>query len=159
LANVAHSFKGRLFWIVARTCFALYRTCPLFGTLRASIGIIQRGNKFLVIERNDGRGLSLAGGMSRWREAEDETLRREILEETGLTVTSQELVLKYSSHAELPCVISAYAVETSGDPKDSWEGSVRWVTLDELLSHMIGSQHPVLEVLKKMAASSGVGRQ
>src|SRR5258708_3311878 len=56
-----------MFWIVARTCFTLYRWFPLFGKLRASIAVIHRDGKFLAIQRNDGRGISLPGGISQRR--------------------------------------------------------------------------------------------
>jgi len=56
-----------LFWIVARTYLVLYCRFPLFGTLRASIAIIQCGQQFLIIQRNDGCGLSLPGGLASWK--------------------------------------------------------------------------------------------
>jgi len=146
-------FKRRLFWIVARTCFTLYHWFPLFGTLRASIGIIHRNGKFLIIDRNDGRGFSLPGGISGWKETAEESLRREILEETGLTVTGKELLLEYYSDADVPCNISVFAVQASGDPKNSWEGSPQWMTADELEPRFVQSQRPVLEVLRKMSGN------
>jgi 8-oxo-dGTP pyrophosphatase MutT (NUDIX family) len=146
------NLKRRVFWIVARTCFALYRWFPLFGTLRASIGIIRRGQTFLVIQRNDGRGLSLPGGIAGWKEAEEQTLRREILEETGLTVTGQELRLHYGSTADVPCTISVFEVEVRGELKDSWEGSPRWMTASELAPRLLASQRPVLELLRQLSA-------
>jgi 8-oxo-dGTP pyrophosphatase MutT (NUDIX family) len=154
LPIVFHSLKRRAFWIVARTCFALYRTFPLFGTLRASIGILQRDDKFLVIHRNDGRGVSLPGGISGWKETEEETLGREIREETGLRVTGQELKLKYYSDADVPCSISVFEVQASGDLQNSWEGSFRWNTLAELEPRLVASQRPVVEVMKRMVVQA-----
>lgn len=151
------NLKRRMFWIVARTCFALYRWFPLFGTLRASIGMIRRGQTFLVIQRNDGRGLSLPGGISGWKEAEEQTLRREVLEETGLSVTGQELRLRYGSTADVPCTISVFEVEASGELRDSWEGSPRWMTTSELESRLLESQRPVLELLRKISAEARGG--
>lgn len=142
-------FKRRLFWTVARTCFALYRWFPLFGTLRAAIGIIQREDKFLLIHRNDGRGLSLPGGISKWRETAEETLGREILEETGLSVTGKELKLKYYSDADVPCNISVFAVQASGELQSSWEGSPQWMTAAEVEPRLLPSQRPVLELLRR----------
>jgi len=139
---------------VARTSFALYRWFPLFGTLRASIAIIQRGQQFLVIQRNDGRGLSLPGGIASWKEAEEETLRREVLEETGLTLTGQELRMQYHSTADVPCDISAFEVQAAGDLKNSWEGSPRWMTMAEIEPRILASQRPVLELLRKICAAS-----
>lgn len=139
---------------MARTCLALYRRFPVFGTLRASIAIIRRNQQFLVIQRNDGRGLSLPGGLASWQEAEEETLRREVLEETGLRVTGQELRMRYHSTADVPCDTSVFAVQATGELKNSWEGSPRWMTMAELEPQMLKSQRPVLELLCKMCAAS-----
>lgn len=147
------NLKRRVFWIVARTCFTLYRWFPLFGTLRASIGIIRRGQTFLVIQRNDGRGLSLPGGIANRKEAEEQTLRREVLEETGLSVTGQELRLRYGSTIDVPCTISVFEAEASGELKDSWEGSPRWMTASDLAPRLLESQRPVLALLHEIAAT------
>jgi 8-oxo-dGTP diphosphatase len=154
LRTLLDDFKRRLFWIVARTCFPLYHWFPLFGTLRASIGIIQHNGKFLIIHRNDGRGFSLPGGISGRNETAEESLRREIMEETGLSVTGKELLLEYYSEADVPCNISVFAVQASGDPKNSWEGSPQWMTVDELEPRFVQSQRPVLEVLRKMSGNT-----
>lgn len=143
-----------MFWMVARTCFTLYRRFPLFGTLRASIGIIQREGKFLMIHRNDGRGISLPGGISKRRETEEQTLAREVLEETGLSVTGKELKLKYYSNADVPCNISVFEVQASGELKNSWEGSPQWTTLAEIEPRLLPSQRPVLELLHAMSTSA-----
>jgi ADP-ribose pyrophosphatase YjhB (NUDIX family) len=140
--------------MVARTCFAFYRRLPLFGTLRGSIGIIQREDKFLTIHRNDGRGVCLPGGISRWREAEEETLYREILEETGLNVSGKEFKLKYYSEGEVPCIISVFEVQASGKLRNSWEGSAQWSTVAEMEPRLLISQRPVLEILKKMSTNA-----
>jgi 8-oxo-dGTP pyrophosphatase MutT (NUDIX family) len=147
------TLQRRLFWVVARTCFALYKWFPLFGSLRASIAIIRRDGKILAIERADGRGFSLPGGISSWRESEERTLRREVLEETGLTVTSQESKLRYHSRQDMPCTISVFEVQATGELKNSWEGTSRWMTLDELETRIIKSQRPVMELLKKTLAA------
>ncbi len=142
------NLRRRLFWVVARTCFALYRRFPLFGTLRASIAIIRRNQQFLVILRNDGRGLSLPGGLASWKESAEETLRREVLEETGLRVTALELRMRYHSTADVPCDISAFDVQASGELKSSWEGSPQWMTIAELEPTIVESQRPVLALLR-----------
>jgi 8-oxo-dGTP pyrophosphatase MutT (NUDIX family) len=153
---VLDDFKRRMFWIVARSCFTLYRWFPLFGTLRASLGIIRRDGKFLVIHRNDGRGLSLPGGISGWREAEEETLGREVLEETGLSVIGKELVLRFYSEVDIPCTVSLFEVKATGEVKDSWEGSPQWMTVEELEPRFVESQRQALEVLRKMSAAKTI---
>src|SRR5215470_7076657 len=121
-----NGFKRRLFWMVARTCFSLYRWFPLFGTLRASIAIIRNERRFLVIARNDGRGVSLPGGIARWRETEQETLSREVREETGLNVSGENFRLRYFSSWDVPCIISVFEVHAGGELRNSWEGSPQW---------------------------------
>ena len=152
--STIENLRRCLFWIVARTCFALYRRFPLFGTLRASNAIIRGNQQFLVIQRNDGRGLSLPGGIASWKEAEEETLRREVLEETGLTVTSQELRMRYCSTAEVPCDVSVFEVQATGELKNSWEGSPQWITMTELEPRILKGQRPVLELLRKISPAS-----
>ena len=143
------NFKRRLFWIVARTCFVLYRWFPLFGALRASVGIIRRDQTFLVIRRNDGRGLSLPGGISSWREAPEKTMRREVQEETGLKVTQEVLRLRYRSTVDVPCTISVFEAEAGGELQESWEGSPEWMTAEELAPRLLESQWPALELLRQ----------
>jgi len=157
LSTLFDNVKRQLFWIVARTCFTVYRWLPVFGTLRASVGIIRRSQTFLVIERNDGRGLSLPGGIAGWKEAEEETLRREVLEETGLSVSGEELRLRYRSTADVPCTISVFEAEASGELKNSWEGSPHWMTLAELAPRLLESQRPLLELLKTTSAERPAG--
>jgi 8-oxo-dGTP pyrophosphatase MutT (NUDIX family) len=151
---VLDDLKRRFFWIFARTCFALYGWFPLFGTLRASLGILHRDGKFLVIHRNDGRGICLPGGLSGWREAAEKTLEREVLEETGMTVTGKELLLRFFSEVDFPCTVSLFEVRATGEVKDSWEGSPRWMTVDEMAPQFVESQQPALEVMRKMSTKS-----
>jgi 8-oxo-dGTP pyrophosphatase MutT (NUDIX family) len=141
--------KRRLFWIVARMCFALYRRFPLFGSLRASVAIIRHRDDFLVLQRNDGRGLSLPSGIAKRKEAEEDTLRREVLDETGLTVHSPQLRMRYHSSADVPCDISVFEVQVAGELRNSWEGSPVWKTPAELESEILRSQRPVLELLRE----------
>jgi ADP-ribose pyrophosphatase YjhB (NUDIX family) len=122
----------------------------VFGSLRASIGVIHREKRILVIERNDGRGVSLPGGIAGWREALEETLRREVSEETGLSVTGANLLMQYHSNADVPCNISVFRAEADGELKGSWEGSPRWMTVEELEGRLLESQRPVLELMRKI---------
>ena len=144
------TLKRRFFWIFARTCFALYRTFPIFGPLRAAIAIIRRKGKFLVIQRNDGRGVSLPGGLAGWREEEELALRREVTEETGLEVTSAALLTRYQNTVDIPCLTWVFEAEARGDLKESWEGAPAWMTVAELEPQLVESQRPVLEWMKKI---------
>jgi 8-oxo-dGTP pyrophosphatase MutT (NUDIX family) len=146
--------KRRVFWIVARTGLFLYRRFPLFGTLRASIAIIHRDGQFLVIQRNDGRGVSLPGGIAGWKETEEETLRREVFEETGLRVTNHELRMRFHSTADVPCRVAVFEVQATGDLKVSWEGPPQWMTVAEIEGRILKSQRPVLELMSKLCATT-----
>ena len=152
LPFLAQTLKRGAFFVVARVCFALYRTFPVFGPLRGSIAVIHREHRILVIQRNDGRGMSLPGGIAGRGEAEEVTLRREVLEETGLTVKRAELQMTYYSGAEVPCNISVFRADASGELKESWEGTPLWMTVEDLEPRLIKSQRPVLELMKKIAA-------
>ena len=148
------NLKRRLFWIIYHVCFRLYRWFPVFGSLRASLGIIQHEDRlrFLVIQRNDGRGVCLPGGISSRGEAEESAVCREVHEETGLEVSSISLAMKYHSSADVPCNICVFLVKASGELRHSWEGQPQWMTVEELEPHLLESQRPTLELMKKLAA-------
>lgn len=145
------TLKHRAFWIVARPCFFLYHHFPVFGKLRAALGIIQRGKQFLIIHRNDGRGYCLPGGICGWKESAEDALRREVQEETGLTVTAAELTLTYFSTADVPCNTSVFEVEADGEAQSSWEGSAHWMLLTEFEPRLLASQRPILDLMRKMS--------
>jgi 8-oxo-dGTP pyrophosphatase MutT (NUDIX family) len=153
LGTFLENSKRRVFWLVARSCFALYRAFPIFGSLRASIAVITRNGKFLVIQRNDGRGVSLPGGIASWRESLDSALHREVREETGLTVDGFDLKKQYHSDADIPCDISVFVVQASGTLKSSWEGTPSWMTIEELQLHLLESQRAALDVMKQTSES------
>lgn len=144
------NLKRRLFFVVARSCFALYRWFPIFGPLRSSVGVIYQEGKFLIVERNDGRGFSLPGGIASRGESEESGLVREVREETGLTVTETTFQMKYFSNTDVPCNISVFRVKATGELRGSWEGSPHWMTLAEIEPRMIESQRRVLELMKQI---------
>ena len=158
MSSSVASLKRATFWVIARTCFTLYSWFPLFGSLRASIAIIQSDGRFLVIQRSDGRGLSFPGGIAGRRETEEAAMRREVREETGLEVAEAEFRLRYHSTADVPADISVFAVKASGEVKESWEGSPRWMPLKEIGPRLLESQRPVLELLEKMADGTATGK-
>lgn len=139
--------------MVARTCITLYGWFPVFGSLRAGLALIHRDGRFLMIDRNDGRGVCLPGGISTRGEEEAATVRREVLEETGLTVTGAELRLRFYSSVDVPCNACVFEVRVSGEIKDSWEGTPRWMTCKELEPRLLESQRPVLELMQKMVGT------
>lgn len=72
-------------------------------------------------------------------------------EETGLEVIGLALKTRYPSKAELPCFISVFEVEVSGELRESWEGTPRWKTIEEIESGLLKSQQPVIELMKEIS--------
>jgi|tagenome__1003787_1003787.scaffolds.fasta_scaffold20329051_1 8-oxo-dGTP pyrophosphatase MutT (NUDIX family) len=139
--------KPRLFWLISRVAHILYSKAPVFGAIRGAVAIIRNDAGYVVIERNDGYGLSFPGGMSRFGEKPENTVRREVLEETGLQVTGAEFKFQFQHPVPFPTLTHVFEVRTSGELKSSWEGAVRVVTLAELKHRVMVPQTPVVEYI------------
>lgn len=140
-------FQRHLFWIISRSAIAAYSRLPIFGVLRASVGVIRKGELVLVIARNDGRGFSFPGGLAWPWETPEACLSREVSEETGLRLKGVAELFEYHSSADVPVNICVFEIETEGDLKDSWEGSPVWLPLSEIRPRLVPSQKPILDCL------------
>jgi 8-oxo-dGTP pyrophosphatase MutT (NUDIX family) len=138
----------KAFWVIARSGLAIYSRLPLFGTLNAAIGVLRMEDKFLVIDRNDGRGVSFPGGLKHPWESAEQALIREVREETGLQVTSSVFALRYYSAADIPVNVNVFEIEASGQLRDSWEGLPCWLGADDLRLRLLTSQQRILEFVK-----------
>jgi 8-oxo-dGTP pyrophosphatase MutT (NUDIX family) len=145
--RLAERMKRNLFWIISRVAFGCYRRVPIFGRLRAAIGIIRDGNRVLVIRRNDGRGFSCPGGLAHPWETDEQALVREIGEETGLRAQSFEFAFRYDSDGEIPARIAVFYVKAEGEPRGSWEGTPEWIELAEAQASILRSQKYAVERL------------
>jgi len=143
--------KRNLFWLVSRVAFWSYGKVPIFGPWPASVGIIQHGTLYLVIRRNDGRGFSFPGGLSFPWENEEQTLVREIREETGLLAEQCRFVFRYETSIVMPSRIAVFRAHAAGDVRSSWEGTPEWVELGALQSGIISSQ---AYIVQRLAAAS-----
>jgi 8-oxo-dGTP pyrophosphatase MutT (NUDIX family) len=139
--------KKKLFYVVARVALWSYRHAPIFGRLRASVGVIRDGSRVLVIRRNDGRGLSFPGGLAWPWETDAHALLREVREETGLLAESFEFAFHHDSQADIPTRIAVFHVLASGEIRGSWEGTPEWVEVAELQSDILRSQKYIVERL------------
>lgn len=126
--------------MVSRIALWCYGHAPVFGQLRASIGVIRNGSSVLVIRRNDGRGLSFPGGLALPWESDEKALIREIKEETGLLCDGFEFAFRYDSRVEIPVLITVFHVQTTGEPRGSWEGVPQWMEVSELSQGILRSQ-------------------
>jgi 8-oxo-dGTP pyrophosphatase MutT (NUDIX family) len=145
--NSAGLLKRNVFWIVSRVAFWCYRHAPIFGSLRASLGVIRNASCVLVIRRNDGRGLSFPGGLALPWETEEKTLIREIKEETGLLCERFEFAFRYESCTDIPARIAVFHVQATGEIHDSWEGTPEWVEVADLRQRVVRSQQYIVERL------------
>lgn len=141
------TLPNRAFWLLSRTCVAFYSRFPILGTLKGVVGLIRSKDNFLVIERNDGRGLSFPGGLQFPWESAEKALVREVREETGLEVTRFLFKLRYYSSAEIPLNITVFDAETTGQLRSSWEGTPGWLPINELRKRILPSQRRILDEL------------
>ena len=135
------------FATLSRTFVALYSRIPIFGFLPASVAVIRNGPLLLIVDRNDGRGFSFPGGLASPWESAEEAMRREVCEETGLAVEKSSLLFEYRTSADIPCKLSVFEVEVSGQLRDSWEGSPRWLPATAIRSSLLPSQKEIVDRL------------
>jgi len=137
--------KPRAFWLCSRICITLYRFFPVFGPLRGVLAVARQDDRILIIERNDGLGLSLPGGLIRRHESDEQALAREVLEETGLRVSTPSFLMRYASDWPFPLKTVAFEVEVSGTLRGSWEGAPRWELASEVDKRIVRNQKAVLQ--------------
>jgi len=138
-----------LFWLISRTATALYRRFPLFGPIPGSIAVIRRDGGILAVRRSDGFGIGLPGGIVHPWESADVGLRREVLEETGLTITFLERKFTFENNALYPARTTVFEAKAEGELRSSWEGKTGVFTMAELEREIIPSQRTVLDYLRR----------
>jgi len=109
---------------------------PLLG---AGI-IIEQDGKILLIDRSDGLGYTVPGGIVRHKETIEECVLRETCEETGYTVKITGFVGVYSSPDRDPrfraVAITYKGSIVDGTPHGSGEGEPCWRAPEEVFGHM-----------------------
>ena len=102
----------------------------------SSMGIIENNGKFLVLDLTYRDGYAFPGGLTEAHESLEESLAREIKEETGLTMIGCRYVCsKEAVQYGISVVVAAFVVTAKGDLQDSSEGSLHWKTADEIIGH------------------------
>lgn len=103
----------------------------------ATAAIIERDNQLLMIERSDGLGYALPGGIMRWNESIEDTVRREVREETGYNVKVLGHFKNYSGperDKRFSSLSMAYTARIlDGQLTSSNEGRPLWVACDKVL--------------------------
>lgn len=135
---MTEKLKGLLAGMIFRI-IALLTLGQISPILSACI-IIERDGKFLLINRSDGLGYTIPGGIVRYRETLEQCILREAQEETGYNVTITSIVGIYSSPKRDPrlrAVSIAYKGSIiGGEEQDSKEGQTCWHTTEEVFGHM-----------------------
>jgi 8-oxo-dGTP diphosphatase len=130
--------KGFLAGLVFRA-IALLTLGKISPILSACI-IIEQDGKVLLIDRSDGLGYTIPGGIVRYSETVKQCILREVREETGYVVAIHGLVGVYSSLKRDPrfrAVSIAYrGTIVGGTEHDSGEGKPCWRQPGEVMGQM-----------------------
>ena len=131
--------------------------------------LADREGRLLLQHRTDNDTWGLPGGSMEPGEALEETARREVLEEVGITCGALHLLNVFSGPAlyyryphgdEVHNVVAAYVCrDFAGRPAgDGHEvKDVRWFPLDALPEALCPPDRPVVEAFVRSCAGSGVG--
>lgn len=139
---------ARAFRLCSRLFVAVYGRCPVLGELRCTAAIIRRGDTVLLQDRSDGCGWAFPGGVAWLWEKLEQTMRREIQEETGLEVGACRLLFTFSCRRPVPQRIYVYAAEATGELRSSWEGRPSWQSLEPPPEPFFPSHLPILDHLR-----------
>lgn len=130
--------KGWLAGLIFRMIALL--TLGQISPILSACVIIERDGKLLLIDRSDGLGYTIPGGIVRYNETVEACVLREAQEETGYVVTLNGFVGVYSSLKRDPrfrAVALAYrGTIMGGSEHGSGEGNTCWQAPKEVLGHM-----------------------
>ncbi|MBO0789363.1 MAG: NUDIX hydrolase [Ktedonobacteraceae bacterium] len=130
--------KGILAGLIFRIIALL--TLGQISPILSACVIIERDGQFLLIDRADGLGYTIPGGIVRYRETLEQCVLREACEETGYQVTINGIVGIYSApdrDPRLRAVSIAYRGSiVAGTEHGSGEGQPCWHAPDEVFGRM-----------------------
>lgn len=98
---------------------------------------IKKDEKILFLNLTYMKGLGLPGGIIKADEDTGTALRREVKEETGLTVTKLEYLWSVSAYKKISMLCLFFNVEVEGNLKDSEEGDLVWLNPKEAIGKMV----------------------
>lgn len=130
--------KGLLAGLIFRVIALL--TLGQISPILSACVILEQDGKILLIDRSDGLGYTIPGGIVRYSETVEQCVLRETREETGYTVKIDGIVGVYSSIKRDPrfraASIAYRGTVLSGSVHASGEGKPGWYTPDEVFGHM-----------------------
>jgi ADP-ribose pyrophosphatase YjhB (NUDIX family) len=130
--------KGLLAGVIFRLIALL--TLGQISPILSACVIIEHEGKILLIDRSDGLGFTIPGGIVRYRETVEECVRREAREETGYDVQITSIVGVYSALDRDPrfrAASIAYRGHIIGGVEcHSNEGQTCWCEPESVLGRM-----------------------
>lgn len=130
-------YKYRIGFVLWISKLLAYLFQVEFPPVVSCAGIIKRGEEILFLNLSYLRGLGLPGGIIHAGETAEETLRREIFEETGLAVETANYLFSVSSSIRgIPTLSLIFEVETTGNLRQSKEGSLHWLKPTDVIQKM-----------------------
>ena len=133
-----------LLWLVRFLAKILFVEFP---PILSVAGLIEKKGKLLFIDLPYMNGLGLPGGIVGKGETLEESLRREILEETGLKVESSKYLWSTAGFFKVPSISVVFGVRVSGNLKESPEGKPIWIRAEEAVGRM-GYKNAELDLKK-----------
>src|SRR5450755_1947717 len=130
--------KGLLAGIIFRLIALL--TLGQISPILSACVIIEQDGKILLIDRSDGLGYTIPGGIVRYKETVEQCVLREAEEETGYRVAISSIVGVYSSLKRDPrfraASIAYKGSIVSGSIRASGEGKPCWRDPQEVFGRM-----------------------
>jgi 8-oxo-dGTP diphosphatase len=130
--------KGILAGIIFRLIALL--TLGQISPILSACVIIEQDGKILLIDRSDGLGYTIPGGIVRYKETVEQCVLREAQEETGYTVAIHSIVGVYSNPKRDPrfraASITYRGSIVGGSVRVSGEGKPCWYEPQEVFGRM-----------------------
>ncbi len=134
--------KEKIKGIIAGLVFHIIALLTLgqISPILSACVITERDGRILLIDRSDGMGYTIPGGIVRYRETVEQCVLREVREETGYMVTLDGIVGVYSGLGRDPrfraASIAYRGSIVSGTLQDSGEGRACWCEPGEVFGRL-----------------------
>jgi len=136
--------ENRSIAFIFKTMLLKYSTAVMAWVLRYRLppipsvaAIVVKENQLLLVNRSDGNGYCLPGGIMHWNETIADSLKREVKEETGLEIEILKLFNNYSGperDSRISAICMTYIASClGGELTCSSEGVPMWIPLSEAL--------------------------
>jgi 8-oxo-dGTP diphosphatase len=105
--------------------------------------IIIKDKKMLIVREADIDIFFIPGGSREDDESDEEALRREMLEETGIQITNLRFYREFTataSRGDDNVTVKAYFCDVDGEPRPAAEiGEIRWISRDDYKDVNLGN--------------------